>query len=313
MGGSETSASTLTNAMLFLGLHPSVWNQLVEEQRELQKIHGDALTPSVLEPTLAPYLDALLKETLRMRTVVGGIPRKTLEDIEIEGVTIPKGWLIDPSMLLTHEEDPATKLPNGEHLDAIKGFRPERWLSKKKKKNDAAAASENDDGSDKVVVTEYDKPSSDWYVPYGFGYRHCLGRNLAQLEMKIFLATMARKINMPRLDMIPSEDYYEDVDAQYFPVEWSTKYAVIPTPADGALATVTSSAAPIGKAVPTTSSGADNEEDHRRHDRSNNNINSVNGEDGLQHEIINAIRHDKRNGVVHNDAHNATVLSEKLN
>jgi len=265
--GSETSASILTNAMMFLGLHPHVWMKLVTEQQKLLQMHGESLTTQVLDASSAPFLDAILKETLRMRTVVGGIPRKTLTEIEVDGVTIPKGWLIDPSLLLTHEEDPSTKLPNAEHLDAIKGFHPERWLSD----DDDSHSNENDNNSE-----QYNKPSSEWYVPYGFGPRYCLGKNLAQLEMKIFLATMARKIDFPRLDMIPEEleDYYynynnnsqnpnpinnddeEKINTNtnnYFSVEWSTGQSVIPTARDGVLATVTAAAA--AAAPPPSSSG----------------------------------------------------------
>jgi len=41
VAGSETSSNTLTNAMLLLGLNPSVWNKLVAEQEELVAKHGD--------------------------------------------------------------------------------------------------------------------------------------------------------------------------------------------------------------------------------------------------------------------------------
>ena len=224
--GSETSASILTNAMMFLGLHPTVWKKLVEEQKQLQQIHGDdTLTTQILDVSSAPFLDAVLKETLRMRTLIGGIPRKALTDIEVDGVTIPRGFLVDPSLLLTHEEDPSTKLPNAEHLDAIKGFHPERWLP--------------DDNNN----SEYKEPSSDWYVPYGSGPRYCLGRNLAQAEMKIFLATMARKIDFPRLDMIPEKDSSLDSNKDdYFSVEWNTGQSIIPTANDGVLAMVTAAA-----------------------------------------------------------------------
>jgi len=160
-----------------------------------------------------------------MRTIIGGIPRKALTDIEVDGVTIPRGFLVDPSLLLTHEEDPSTKLPNAEHLDAIKGFHPERWLP----------ADDNNNNS------EYKEPSSDWYVPYGSGPRYCLGRNLAQAEMKIFLATMARKIDFPRLDMIPEKEdsSLDNKDDDYFSVEWNTGQSIIPTANDGVLAMVT--------------------------------------------------------------------------
>lgn len=233
--GSETSASTLTNAMLFLGLHPSVWSKLVQEQEHIRAREGDDLTLSSLDSTNAPFLDAVLKETLRMRTVVGGIPRVALKDIDVDGdgkTVIPKGWLLDPSMMLTHEEDPATKLPDAMHLDAIQGFRPERWL------DDSSA--DGDDSNEAAL----EKPSSEWYVPYGFGPRYCLGKNLAQLEMKVFLATMARKIDFPKLAMLPenydfSRDKKNPEDPNYFSVEWSTRGAVIPNASDGVLATIT--------------------------------------------------------------------------
>jgi cytochrome P450 len=239
--GSETSASILTNAMMFLGLHPTVWKKLVEEQKQLQQIHGDdVLTTQILDVSSAPFLDAVLKETLRMRTIVGGIPRKTMTDIEVDGVTIPKGWLVDPSLLLTHEEDPSTKLPNAEHLDAIKGFHPERWL----------LSDDNNEDED-----EYKEPSSDWYVPYGSGPRYCLGKNLAQAEMKIFLATMARKIDFPRLDMIPKDISMDNKD-DYFSVEWNTGQSVIPTANDGVLAMVTAAGGS------TTTSNSDSDSDN---------------------------------------------------
>lgn len=225
--GSETSASTLTNAMLFLGLHPTVWNQLAEEQTKIQQEHGESLTMTVLDANNAPYLDAVLKETMRMRTVVSGIPRVTLKDIDVDGdgkTIIPKGYLVDPSMLLTHEEDPNTKLPGAMHLDAIQGFRPERWL-------------ESSGSSDAK------KPDNDWYVPYGFGPRYCLGKNLAQLEMKIFLALVARKLDFPKLSMLPegydySPNKKDPSSEDYFSVAWSTGGAVIPTASDGVLASV---------------------------------------------------------------------------
>merc|ERR1719261_1422295 len=114
------------------------------------------------------------------------------------------------------------------HLDAIQGFRPDRWLTK-------AGKQPND--------TDLEKPNSDWYVPYGFGPRYCLGKNLAELEMKIFLATMARKIDFPILSMLPENyDYSPNKkrvgSEDYFSVEWSTAGAVIPTAGDGVLASV---------------------------------------------------------------------------
>lgn len=46
---SETSANTLTNAMIFFGLHPSVWDKLVKEQETLIVVEGDVMKISNLD------------------------------------------------------------------------------------------------------------------------------------------------------------------------------------------------------------------------------------------------------------------------
>jgi cytochrome P450 len=168
LAGSETSASTLTNAMAFLGLHRPVWNKLVDEQRQLQAKRGDELTKDALDKE-CPYLDAVIKETMRIRPVSGGVPRIAAQTLVVNGQQIPKGWFVDWCPALSHELDPKTFKEDGSHMDVIKGFQPERWLSEE--------------------TTPMD------YVPMGAGPRYCLGSVLAHTEMKVFLATLARSID----------------------------------------------------------------------------------------------------------------------
>eukprot|EP00566_Odontella_aurita_P005548 CAMPEP_0113543518 /NCGR_PEP_ID=MMETSP0015_2-20120614/10201_1 /TAXON_ID=2838 /ORGANISM="Odontella" /LENGTH=580 /DNA_ID=CAMNT_0000443683 /DNA_START=62 /DNA_END=1804 /DNA_ORIENTATION=- /assembly_acc=CAM_ASM_000160 len=197
--GSETSASTLTNSLLFLGLHPDAWDKLVDEQLKMKERHGDMLTKQNLDDE-CPYLEAVIKESMRMRAISGGIPRKAIKTLVVDGKQIPEGWLIDPSPLLTHELDPKTSEEAGAHVDAVTGFNPERWLK------------------------EETKPSED-YMPFGAGPRFCLGYNLALAEMKVFLAVLARKISY-------SLDKKENI-------EWKGGMSVIAKPADGVLVRVT--------------------------------------------------------------------------
>jgi cytochrome P450 len=168
LAGSETSASTLTNAMAFLGLHRPVWEKLVDEQRRLQAMLGNELTKDALDRE-CPYLDAVIRETMRIRPVSGGVPRIAEETLVVNGQQIPKGWFIDWSAALSHELDPKTFQVDGSHMDIIKGFKPERWLSEETAPVD--------------------------YVPMGAGPRYCLGSVLAYTEMKVFLATLARSID----------------------------------------------------------------------------------------------------------------------
>merc|ERR1712176_1685553 len=98
------------------------------------------------------------------------------------------------------------------HLDAVRGFRPDRWLSTSGNGND-------DDPSSATTTSEslvnMKKPDSDWYVPYGFGPRYCLGKNLAQLEMKIFLAALARNVDHPKLAMLPENYNFKNYKNEY--------------------------------------------------------------------------------------------------
>ena len=193
--GAETSSSTLTLTMLLLGLHPDKFQKLVQEQATLLENAGhETLTADQLNSS--PYLEAVIKEAMRIGPVSGGFPRKLRETMVIDGVQIPKGWSVFPNIRLTHQLDPVTRLEDDSHMDVRTGFLPERWLDE--------------------ATTPQD------FIPFGAGPRYCLGANLAMLEMKVFLATFARRIASFQL-------VNGDV-----PVEWHTA-TMIPRPADGAL------------------------------------------------------------------------------
>jgi len=166
--GSETSSSTLTNVMLLLGMCPQVWEKLVAEQRQLLSQHGPTLTRDIIDKE-SPYLEAVIKEVMRVLPVSGGGYRNIDETVSMNGIQIPKGWMAIYSIFLTHKQDPVTFQEDGSHMDIQKGFHPERWLQKKTRPN-----------------TEY--------IPFGAGHRFCLGKDLAMLEMKVFIAILARKI-----------------------------------------------------------------------------------------------------------------------
>jgi cytochrome P450 len=169
LAGSETASSTLANAVLMLGLHRDAWRKLVEEQRQVRESYGEALTMRALDKDAAPYLDAVIKEALRIRPLSITFPRVATDTLVVEGRQIPRGWFVDWNAVLTHELDPVTFQSDGSHMDILKGFRPERWLS------DVTAPSE--------------------FIPFGQGPRYCLGSHLAYAEMKVFLSLLARNVD----------------------------------------------------------------------------------------------------------------------
>lgn len=195
IAGSETSASTLTCASLILGLHPDVWAKVKEEQQTIQSKYGDELTKEILDE--CTYLDSVLKEILRIKPIEGMEFRKTEKTLVVDGKQIPKGWLIFNNVKATHVNDPVLQTDDESHMDVRKGFNPDRW-------NDEAT-----------------KPSV--WLPFGEGGRRCLGERLAMTEMKIFLATLARKVDYDLVNVKSPDDE----------IKWK-KMTAMARPLDGA-------------------------------------------------------------------------------
>jgi cytochrome P450 len=123
--GTETSSSTLTLLIMLLSLHPDVFQKLAQEQEQLDP---NGVTYELLQSL--PYLDAVVKEALRMGAVTGGFPRKTKETMIVNGYQIPKGWYVFGNYRLSHSLDPVTYTKDNSHMQNVKtAFQPERWLS----------------------------------------------------------------------------------------------------------------------------------------------------------------------------------------
>jgi cytochrome P450 len=198
LAGTETSAATLTNCMLLVGLRPDAWQKVVQEQQQMIGKHGPQLSYEALENDCR-YADGVVRESLRIKPTTGGSMRGTASKIIVDGHQIPAGWGITYDRYLTHLLDPISREKYDLHMDVRKGFRPERWLD------------------------ETTRPGQE-FLPFGVGPRYCLGAELAMCEMKVFLAILARQ--MPSFDMI-----YPAIDER---IRWRQK-AIIPIPEKGIL------------------------------------------------------------------------------
>jgi cytochrome P450 len=122
-------------------------------------------TPAALERLTAEvdasgsgdYLDAVIKETLRVRPVVPEVFRAPSEPTELGGYLFAPGAHVAASILLV-QLDPDLYPP-----DPL-AFRPERFL----------------DGA----------PEPYTWIPFGGGVRRCLGAAFATLEMKVVISTI---------------------------------------------------------------------------------------------------------------------------
>jgi cytochrome P450 len=146
MAGYETTTSGLAWALERLLRSPHAMQRLRAELEE----GGDA------------YLEAVIKETLRCRSVVPVVARRLSEPAEIAGHLMPAGTTLMVSIYLLHTDPEAYPEPEQ--------FRPERFL----------------DGV---------PPGAAW-IPFGGGVRRCLGASFAQLEMKIVLREVLTAANL---------------------------------------------------------------------------------------------------------------------
>jgi cytochrome P450 family 135 len=134
VAGHETTATSLAWTLERIVHHPEVLARLEEEP------DGD-------------YIDAVLKESLRLRPVIPAVARKLMEPVELGGYHLPAGVFVVPSIYLTQRRPDIYPDPLA--------FKPERFIE--------------------------NPPSNTEYLPFGGGVRRCLGASFAQFEMKIVL------------------------------------------------------------------------------------------------------------------------------
>lgn len=147
VAGHETTATALAWTLERLVRHPDVLARL---EREVADGDGDA------------YLDAVIRETLRLRPVVPAVVRRLTAPQTFGGWALPAGVHIAPNIWLIHR-DPA-RYPEPE------AFRPERFLDR--------------------------TPGTYEWIPFGGGIRRCLGASFALYEMRVVLRTIVEQVRL---------------------------------------------------------------------------------------------------------------------
>lgn len=137
--GHETTAGSLAWALERLAHHPGA--------QERVRAGDDA------------YLDAVVKEVLRVRPVLSIAARRVVAPFEVGGHTLPPGVHVAPCIYLAHRRPEAWPEPTA--------FRPERFL----------------DGT----------PAPGTYLPFGGGVRRCAGAAFAALELREVLRAVLER------------------------------------------------------------------------------------------------------------------------
>jgi len=150
--GHETTATAVAWAFERLLRNPTVLDRLTRSLAD-----GD------------DYLDATIKETLRIRPVLTDVGRKVTRDVELGPYRIPAGTIVMPGIVGLHFREHLYPQPHE--------FRPERFV-------DAT-------------------PAPYTWIPFGGGIRRCIGATFAQFEMRVIIRTILERARLSAADRRP--------------------------------------------------------------------------------------------------------------
>jgi len=163
IAGSDTTSNSSCAITYYLALNPNAQAKLQEELDEALGHEDDPIASSEIVKRLS-YLEAVINEALRLHSTSSmGLPRIAPEGgLHISGKFFPEGTILSVPSYTIHR-DPEIW---GNDPDA---FRPERWFEQ-----------------DQAGIQKT-------FNPFSYGPRACVGKNLANMELQIFVATIFRR------------------------------------------------------------------------------------------------------------------------
>ncbi|KXT03315.1 hypothetical protein AC578_3990 [Pseudocercospora eumusae] len=173
--GSDTTSITLTAILYHLHKNPAVLAKLRQELEENERNgNGSISSPITFKQAQSlPYLQAVIKETLRIHPAVG----ITLPRVVPKGGAHIAGHFFSENQVVGINPYVAHRNPKvfGEDADL---FRPERWL----------------EHTNKAEMEKY-------FMAFGTGSRSCLGRNVALLEITKAVPELLRRFEFQLIDV----------------------------------------------------------------------------------------------------------------
>lgn len=146
LAGHETTASTLAWTFHDLSRRPEL---LARVQR-------------AADDNDEAYLEATVKEAMRLRPVIANVARRLNKPVRVAGYDLPAGVVVFPSIQLVQRREDV--------FAAAAEFRPERFLN----------------GG---------PPPTTW-IPFGGGLRRCLGASLAMVEAQAVLKAVLQRFDI---------------------------------------------------------------------------------------------------------------------
>ncbi len=159
--GHETTANALNWTLHLLDRNPKQWELL---GAEVDRVLGGR-APTLEDLPQLVYVDAVIKESMRLYPPVWVVARSLEEDDVIGGFTIPGGTWVFLSPWVTHRDPRFWREPEL--------FDPQRFLS-----------------------GELEQQPKYAYFPFAGGPRVCIGNGFALMEAKVILAMVAQRYRM---------------------------------------------------------------------------------------------------------------------
>jgi cytochrome P450 len=159
VAGHETTATALAWAFERVLRHPEVLARL----------------DSTLAADDTSYLEAVVRETLRLRPILPNVGRMVASEWTLGEWTLPPGVGVLPSIALLHRREDVYPEPEA--------FRPERFLGR--------------------------RPDGYSWIPFGGGTRRCLGASFAEYEMRTVIRTV-----LAACDLVPATSGAEGLGRQ---------------------------------------------------------------------------------------------------
>lgn len=174
IAGSDTTSNSSCALLFHLVRNAKAYKKLQAELDAAFPAHVGVPTYDAVKDL--PYLQAVINETLRHHSTSGiGLPRQIPDDSQ--GVTI-RGHYFKPGTVLsvpTYTIHHSTEIWGPDAMD----FVPERWENLTARQKNA-------------------------FIPFSYGPRACVGRNVAEMEMKLICATWVR-----RYSVVLRQDYMD--------------------------------------------------------------------------------------------------------
>eukprot|EP00854_Cymbomonas_tetramitiformis_P023708 gene23708-28733_t len=169
--GHDTTASALTWGVYLLAKDPRLAERLHRDVCEGRLRTGDNADITYVQLQQMPFLDAFVKELLRMYPSAG-FTRNMKQEVDIGEFTLPAGSNVFIFPYLVHR-----------HIDNFERpeeFNPDRWLEPQENclKDGQASA------------------KAQLWIPFSAGPRNCIGAGVALAEMKTILASLIMRYEL---------------------------------------------------------------------------------------------------------------------